>query len=125
MGIHNFFRGAPMRKVLLACLMVLFGSPVFAQGPSPEAQKKHRVGLVKVIGGIGAAGLGSTFALIGGFGNSRSETGGFLPLGLAMMGGGGYLIWNGIGDMDRSKNMPALGFTVTKKGAAVAFRKSW
>jgi hypothetical protein len=116
-----------MRKIsaFVVCFVLLFASSGFSQSRSQEAERKHRVGLYKLIAGCGLAGVGASLAMAGAFSPGASEEKQFLPIGLAMAGGGGFLIWNGIGDMDRSKRMPALGFTVNKKGAAVAFRKSW
>jgi hypothetical protein len=114
-----------LTRALCFLLFFLAASPAFAQS-TPEAQRKAQVGWYKTLGGWGAAGVGAIFMKAGSaedaFTGDRKT--GMLVGGVALLGGGIYLLVDGYRDIRDAKRMQ-VGFTVGKKRASVVLRRSW
>ena len=116
------------------------------EATAQEIESKRTTGLVKILIGAGAALTGVSWMAVGGSAVSvgATEAGStHLIIGAALAGGGGYLIYDGMGDRadaaalaagaNPSANLAfiplprgsAVGFQPLPRGAAVGFRKAW
>jgi hypothetical protein len=103
---------------------------------APNAKSDaHRTGTIKLWSGIGAMALGAIVAAgssttatttVPAAGISASSTirsNGQLVLGLAMLGGGGYLAWDGA--KQRKANRPNIGLALGRRNLGVRIVKAW
>jgi hypothetical protein len=125
-----------MRRVLTLSALVLALLPAVAgaDGPSPrqpqstqQAQALGRRGWYKVVGGTLSASVGLGLFVAGRqedpFTGDRS--GGKTAAGLALAGGGAWLLWDGWKDIDRSRKAQSIAVLVYPRRAAIAYRRSW
>jgi hypothetical protein len=112
---------------LTLAVALVFSVPAHAQDADAKA-RKHRVGTIKLISGIAAAGAGLVLFTTAGDSDSTAYQGlgadrdRFVALGLA--GGGGFLIWNGLSDRAAASRM-SVGISVTPKRTGVFLGKRW
>ena len=132
----------PVSRILTAVLvglLVLGTTPLYAQSSSADDQR--RVGLYKILIGSGIAIGGAVMAATSGqsgsitasdpfFGSTTikasSRSTGQLIVGLAMLGGGSYLIWDGNKDRKEAQGpTSSLSLGLTPGGARFDFSRSW
>lgn len=126
-----------MRKIIpvVVCVLLLAPTAAFAQSSSPDVQRK-RIGTYKILGGAALVAIGLLKV-------ANSSTSGHIPdgsgrenietfrsttgtvLGLAVAGGGGYLIWNGMKDRAASKPRPSISIGVSKQKVFLRLDKRW
>lgn len=126
-----------MRALVVAVALLCLPSSAVAQQSTPK-QAKHQSGTTKMWIGLGLVVVGGSMAAtshqsastsvagVGTFEASATNTG-QLIVGLAMAGGGGYLLWNGLNERKEADNMPSTRFFVAtgKKTLSGFIRRTW
>lgn len=114
-----------MKHVVVLVLLLAFSTPAFAQGHplTNEAEDVYSSGTLKMIAGWASIGAGS--AMVG-----APLGGGMKAACIAMMGGGGYLVYLGGKQRGKAMHMPrppslTFGFIPLKKGFVGGLKKSW
>ena len=121
---------------ILVCLSLL-AMPALAQSAQSAKDAKRQSGTIKTWVGVGLLAIGgslaatshasasTTIAGVGAIESSATSTS-QLVVGLAIAGGGGYLLWNGLSERKEAENMPSTtwGISVGKRNG-VFMRRTW
>ena len=110
--------------VALLCLPAV--SAAQTQTTEQQAIDRSRIGWFKVVGGSLATSIGLGLVAAGNtpdpFTGDKSK--GQMTLGVAMTGGGAFLLWQGMQDIHSARRAPSIGIAVTPKAARVVYRRS-
>jgi hypothetical protein len=119
----------------LVCLS-LTALPALAQSQSTK-EAKHQSGTIKTWVGVGLLVIGGSMAAtshasasttVQGLGSIDSSTTSTSQLvaGLGMLGGGGYLLWNGLNERKEADSMPSTSVAVSVgKRSGIFIRRTW